>query len=274
VKVWDGPGGKVYVHGFAADDWRDIKAKWREQGVLPEWQGTDHRTDAEMDHHRQQARERQHQRGKEELAEAARKSRAALDIWRDARPTKDSLVEIYLRGRGITIEPPLSLRYANLKHGPTGAVLPAIVAAVQCANGNVTGIHRTFLTADGRKKAPDRQAKMMFGRCIGGGVRLALAKDRLCVGEGIETMLSVQQETKMPCWAALSTTGLKALILPHSITRVTICADADDPGEKAAQSAAQRWQQEGREVRIARPPSGSKDFSDALHASTNTGNSE
>ncbi len=42
---------------------------------------------------------------------------------------------------------------------------------------------------------------------------------------------------------------------------VTIAADADDAGEEAAQSAAQRFIAEGRKVKIARPPKG-MDFND------------
>ena len=58
------------------------------------------------------------------------------------------------------------------------------------------------------------------------------------------------------------------LELPETIINVTICADADEPGEKAAQEAAQRWLAEGRTVRIARPPGGCKDFNEALMADT------
>jgi DNA primase len=109
---------------------------------------------------------------------------------------------------------------------------------------------------------------MMLGKCAGGAVRLALANDTVAVAEGIEDALSVMQETGLPAWAALSTSGLKTLELPVSIINVTICADADEPGEKAAQEAAQRWLAEGRTVRIARPPGGHKDFNAALMAGT------
>ncbi len=43
----------------------------------------------------------------EQQAEAAKRSQAALDIWRTATLAKGSLVEVYLRSRGITLGPPL-----------------------------------------------------------------------------------------------------------------------------------------------------------------------
>ena len=46
---------------------------------------------------------------------------------------------------------------------------------------------------------------------------------------------------------------------------VIVLADGDDPGEAAARECARRWQREGRNVRIARPPRG-QDFNDLLKA--------
>ena len=69
--------------------------------------------------------------------------------------------------------------------------------------------------------------------------------------------------TKIPAWAALSTSGMKTLQLPTSITNVYVLADGDDAGEEAAFTCARRWSAEGRIVRIARSPRG-YDFNDIL----------
>ncbi len=118
------------------------------------------------------------------------------------------------------------------------------------------GIHRTFLRADGRGKAPAEPQRMMLGPCRGGAVRLASLGygDTLLIGEGIETTLAAMQATGHPGWAALSTSGLRALVLPARVRRVIVLADGDDPGEAAAVAAARRWASEGRCVRIARAP--------------------
>ena len=127
----------------------------------------------------------------------------------------------------------------------------------------MTAIHRTFLTADGSKKAQVTNPKLMLGPCAGGAVRLAPAGDDLVLAEGIETALSVLQASGKPVWACLSTSGLKAVLLPPEVKTVTIAADGDDAGKKAAEEAASRLYRDGREVRIARPPDG-YDFNDLL----------
>jgi DNA primase len=71
------------------------------------------------------------------------------------------------------------------------------------------------------------------------------------------------QETGHPAWAALSTSGLRALDLPKAVCDVIVLADGDDPGEAAARDCALRWKRDGRRVRIARPPKG-MDFNDML----------
>ena len=78
---------------------------------------------------------------------------------------------------------------------------------------------------------------MMLGPCRGGAVRLAQPGDVLMVGEGIETCLAAMQATGHPAWAALSTSGLRALDLPGDVRDVIVLADGDEPGEAAARTA-------------------------------------
>ena len=212
--------------------------------------------------------QRQHQPhgrdGADQRCELARR------IWRESRPALGTPVTTYLKGRGITTPPPPSLRYHGaLRHSPTNLDLPAMIAAVQAPDRSLIGVHRTYLTMDGTNKAPVSSAKMMLGRCAGGAVRLARANGRLAVCEGIETALSVQQETGIPTWAALSAPGMTALILPPDIRDVTLAPDGDEAGERAAREAAKRFVREGRRVHIARPPHGA-DFNDVLSSESET----
>jgi DNA primase len=71
------------------------------------------------------------------------------------------------------------------------------------------------------------------------------------------------QSSGHAAWAALSTSGLRALNLPNDVNDVIVLADGDDAGEAAASDCASRWKREGRRVRIARPPRG-LDFNDLL----------
>jgi hypothetical protein len=191
-----------------------------------------------------------------------RNTEVALRIWRESVAAVGTDVEGYLHSRGITIPPPPTLRFhGGLKH-PSGGRWPAMVALVTSGvDDRPVGIHRTFLSK--RRKAPVDPQKMMLGACSGGAVRLLQGSGPLCVGEGIETCLSMLLATDAPTWAALSTTGLMQLDVAD-VQEITILADADIPGEHAAQAAKRRWISEGRRVRIARPPRGYADFNDVL----------
>ena len=189
----------------------------------------------------------------------------ARRIWKETCPAVGTLVETYLRGRGITqtVSPVLRFHPA-LHHNPTDLTFPAMVSLVtRGADNSPTAIHRTYLARDGAGKAPVKPQKMMLGPCSGGAVRLAPLDDVLMVGEGIETCLSAMQAAGYPAWAALSVSGLNSLDLPQRARDVIVLADGDDRGEAAARAAALRWMREGRRVRIARPPRGS-DFNNML----------
>jgi hypothetical protein len=246
--------GKTLVRCHAGCDQRDVIAALRARGV---WDADERRPIRFF-------RKPDRLSPPELDSDAARRPEAALAIWRGSQSAEGTLVETYLRSRGLTIPIASSIRFhARLKH-PSGAVWPAMVVLVtHGADGKPIGIHRTFLARDGSAKAPVDPAKMMLGLCRGGAVRLGEAGAALMVGEGIETCLAVMQATGRPAWAALSTSGLHALDLPHEVREVIVLADGDDPGEAAAQDCGCRWKREGRRVRIARPPLG-LDFNDLL----------
>ena len=244
----DGDGGRVLAHCHAGCDQAAVIAALRALGLLAEncprsisWTAR-----------------------REPDRDDARRTEMALAIWQAARPAPGTLVQTYLASRGIHLAPPLSLRFHSALTHPSGGAWPAMVARVTRGyDGLPLAIHRTFLARDGHGKAPVDPQKMMLGPRRGGAVRLAEAGDVLMVGEGIETCLAAMQATGNPAWAALSTSGLRALDLPNDVRDVTVLADSDDAGEGAALDCGRRWKREDRRVRIARPPCG-MDFNDML----------
>ena len=189
---------------------------------------------------------------------------AARRIWDQSRAAEGTLVQRYLRGRGITISPPSSLNFhPSLKH-QSGSSFPAMVAAVEDQRGKFLGVQRTFLCTDGSSKASVEPQKMSLGQLVGGAVRLVPTLGEIVVlTEGIEDGLSIAQSTGFVVWAALGTSGLRSVKLPDAVREVVIAADNDEPGKKAARDAALRFLSEGRRVKIARPSKG-KDFNDLL----------
>ncbi len=188
---------------------------------------------------------------------------AALEIWGSSQPAPGTIVETYLRARGYFGPIPISLHYVKGKHRSDQKSHPIMLAAAMLPGDppEIVGVHRTFLLEDGSGKALLTPAKMSVGNLRGAGVPLAKLGPKVAVSEGIETGLSVQQATGIPTYAALSTAGMKALLLPTVVCEVVIAADPDDVGMKAAKAAARRWHAEGRIVRIAKPP-GKLDFND------------
>lgn len=192
----------------------------------------------------------------------------ARKIWHESQIALGTLVEKYLQSRGITLPPPVTLRFhPSLYHAPSNREYPAMIAAVQNAQNEVKGIHRTFIKPDGSGKAPVESAKMMLGDCYGGHVRFARAGDVLAVAEGIETALSViQVRPDLPVWASMTLGNLGAPI-PETVKRLIILADADNKDQAAAEKSmrlsASKLAIKGRDVRWCFPPAG-MDFNDLL----------
>jgi DNA primase len=257
LSISSGRDGKVLVRCHAGCDQHDVIAILRGRGL---WETTGRALG-------RFARKRQDRVPDEPDADALKRSEAAFALWQESRPVGGTPVATYLRSRGLDLPASPTLRFhAGLKH-PSGGVWLAMVGLVtRGSTGSPIAIHRSFLARNGDGKAPVDPAKMMLGPCRGGVVRLAEAGDVLMIGEGIETCLAVMQATGNPAWAALSTSGLRALDLPRDVRDLIVLADGDEPGEAAAQDCARRWKREGRRVRIARPPMG-MDFNDLLKAS-------
>jgi hypothetical protein len=161
----------------------------------------------------------------------ANETAATARLWQRTKPAEGTVVETYLRERGITIPIPPTLRYLPAaRHTGTGLVFDCMVAAVACVpDRRIIAMHRTFLNAGGRGKANVLNPKCSLGPVGDGAVRLAPAGPKLVVAEGIENALTVMQAVGLPTWAALSA------------------------GHRAADPAAPAVRRRGRDRRRPRP---------------------
>jgi hypothetical protein len=194
---------------------------------------------------------------------------AARRLISMSQPIAGTLVETYLRNRGITaLHGTGSLRfhprcyYRPDEHSPT-EVWPAMIAAVTDLNGQITGAHRTWLAPDGLDKAPiDTQRKAM-GDLLGHAVRFGVSGDVMAAGEGIETVLSLRQGLPdMAMAAALSAAHLAAVAFPATLRRLYIVRDNDPAGDGARDSLVERADAVGIEAIILSPVLG--DFNEDL----------
>lgn len=77
----------------------------------------------------------------------------ALQIWQQSQPIgAGDPVALYLMRRGISLPYPADIRvHPSLRHPINKLLHPAMIAAFRDMTGDICGIHRTYLTPDGRK---------------------------------------------------------------------------------------------------------------------------
>jgi hypothetical protein len=197
-------------------------------------------------------------------------TKMALRIWQESVRAEGTIVEIYLRSRGICGEIPPTLRFHPSLFHTSKTYHPAMVGAIAVwPSKTVAGVHRTYLTANGMDKATLLPNKMMLGSTKGGAVRLSPIGPKLILAEGIETALSCFISTNIPTWSCLSASGMVDIAIPplEITSEIIICADGDSPGKNAADKLAKRLDGAGYIVRIAPSPQG-QDFNDILRERT------
>ena len=194
---------------------------------------------------------------------------AARRLFAMSQPIARTLVETYLRNRGITaLHEDGALRfhprcyYRPDEDAPT-ETWPAMIARVTDLDGRMTGAHRTWLDPSGRGKAPIDTPRRAMGDLLGNAVRFGVANDVLAAGEGIETMLSLRCVLPtLPMAAALSANHLAAMLLPPTLRRLYIARDDDAAGDAAVTALTERAEAAGIETIAWSPRLG--DFNEDL----------
>lgn len=194
---------------------------------------------------------------------------AARRLIAMAKPITGTLVETYLRGRGITtLHRTEALRfhprcyYRPDDDGPT-ETWPAMLASVTDLRGRRTGAHRTWLARNGTGKAPIETPRRAMGDLLGHAVRFGLPGSVMAAGEGIETTLSLRcAMPDMAMAAALSAAHLAAILFPPTLRRLYVIRDNDPAGDGARDTLIGRAAEAGIEV-IALSPT-TEDFNEDL----------
>ena len=185
---------------------------------------------------------------------------AARRLFAMSQPITRTLVETYLRNRGITaLHGTGSLRfhprcyYRPDEHSPT-ETWPAMIASVTDLAGHLTGAHRTWLDPDDFTeatlgKAPIDTPRRAMGDLLGNAVRFGVVGEVMAAGEGIETMLSLRCVLPtLPMVAALSAAHLSAILFPPTLRRLYIVRDDDPAGDGAMASLIDRANAAGIEA--------------------------
>lgn len=244
--------GQLLFHSFAGDSLKDIRA------YLGEEHGANIRSHDPMVHNgAKQAADCAHRRLMDD------QKTWCGEVWSQTVAADRTPVETYLRLRAIEGPTPKVIRYhpsASLTYGGDHRS-PAMIALVQNRAGDPCGLHVTALMADGSDKAPGK-SRRMFGSVKGGAIRLSEHSGHLAVAEGIETALSHQRLTQIATWSCLSASGLAGFDIPRGVRQLTIAADGDEAGLKAANTLLEQAKSRC-EVRLNPAPMG-KDWNDVL----------
>lgn len=210
----------------------------------------------------------------------AKKKANAARYWREAVPLMGTPVEAYLRGRGITPPPRLdeAIRYhpnMPIKINEVAYYFPAMLAVIRdVGTDEIMGVHLTAITLDGeRVKHDGATLRRIYGLKKNGVIKLTpldAIEETLCVGEGIESVLSLMQlQGGLPGWSLIDANNLIGFPVLDFIHHLIIGEDDDKTGTGAARELASRWGGIGRKIDRLKPnaPGVAKpDFNDELMA--------
>lgn len=198
------------------------------------------------------------------------KVQALREVWKASRAViKGDPVWQYLNRRtgievvsaDIRFHP--ALRYVD--DAQLVGTFPAMLALMRYPDGNAASIHRTYLTADGRKADVPKPKKIMAGKPLNSSaVRLGPVGRSLGIAEGIETALAASRRFSVPVWAATNATLLADWVPPAGVERVLIAGDNDPSwtGQAAAYALAKRLVRDGFAVEVRIPDVAGKDWAD------------
>ncbi|MDB5584869.1 MAG: hypothetical protein JWR80_10045 [Bradyrhizobium sp.] len=220
----------------------------------------------------------QRQRAEQEAAQDQNTKEFCARIWGECVPVAGTLAEQYLHLFKLPTPPdgwPQCLAYHPALQYPGKGKMPALVARVDDVSGEITGIWREFIRADGRKADVEYQ-KLGLGPVAGGAVRIGGMGERIGCAEGVRTALGAWALIgfKYPVWSCLSTSGLTGFEVPLGVERMVIYPDSDKPmrkqgedyvpavpaGRKAALAMRTRILSEGVSVTIASEPAVGRDY--------------
>lgn len=186
--------------------------------------------------------------------------------WTAARPIAGTMAATYLAARGLHFDDPngTTLRFASrrARKNPDDVIEhpPALLALLSdVRTGEACGIINVYLRQDGTDRLRDSKAKTNTGRAKDAAVMLSGFADvtiGLTVCEGPETAIGLLMHHLAPVWALGGAGNLASFSVLGGIETLTIAADADEPGRRAAATLAGRWRETGRQAAIITPAAG------------------
>lgn len=193
-------------------------------------------------------------------------------LWAECRPlVPGDPATLYLRRRGFGGVWPLPecLRLhrglAYWHEGERLGTYPAMVAPIVAPDGRVVALHRTYLSADGRKADVPTVRKLTAaaGPLSGAGINLHRPQRGVIgIAEGIETALGAWCLSAVPVVAGYSAGNVSSWHWPAGVQRLVIFADNDQAGREAADKLRARAVAAGVHAKVMTPTDEGADWAD------------
>lgn len=189
-------------------------------------------------------------------------SEHARRLWRSAVDVAGTPAETYLSTRFLPAKPPPTVRFLpSYRYRPSDSstAYPCLIAAIQAPTREIIAVQLTFLHPSGRRKADVLYPRRAIGPLGDGMLRLAPAAAHLGIAEGFETAWAASLlHDGAPVWATLGNDRFAVITLPPIVKQLTIYADNDGPGLRAARAYKDTHPQ--LETRIVKPLAEGDDF--------------
>lgn len=196
-------------------------------------------------------------------------SKTAQEIWDETVPLLNTIGwEYIVDKRKVQLPTSGHIRFHKRIYYEKGLFLPALVSLLtDFLTNKRTSLHFTFLDYQSRDKTYLIPSKKYLKGHESRGTVVRLWPDEevtcgLFLSEGIENGLAAAKAGRRPVWAATSSGNLGNLPVLEGISSLTILADNDKPGIKAAQKLGIRYRDAGREVTIMYPENPGEDWND------------
>jgi hypothetical protein len=241
-------GDRIVVHTFGGGDWREVLDHLRDLNLIDAANAPLSVAAAEAG-------------PAPDPATRLERQAAALRLWEAGRAILGTSSERYCRVRGLAgpLPGPEVLRH-NAEtpvsaYREAGYGRPALLAAIHTAEGTLTAVEVTYLTARGRRATDLRLSRKTVGSAPAGcAIRLDEIAEDMLVGEGVFTTRSASEWFGLPGWALGSTRNLRVWRPPAGVRSVLIAADRGKDGEASAERLRAGLVHDGMAATVALPP--------------------
>lgn len=208
------------------------------------------------------------------ISDDARRIAYARELWSEGRNPFGTLAERYLvEQRKLQLDDDLAMRVVRFhpqcpwKDTAGNSIrVPALLLAFRPLRNDdedelPRAIHRIGLTPHGLKID-----KRMLGPVAGCAIKVDaddMVEEGLGICEGFETGLAVRQRKQWrPIWALGNAGAVRDFPVLPGVEHLTVFADHDETGLRAARACCRRWSEEGHDAEMVHRSTWGMDYAD------------